>query len=141
MITVAFCCFFVSMEISLVSLIIIKDPNAWRLQFDVTLVAVLFSGIGNAFRGGVITWCLKRKGPSYVSIFKPLALVIADVVDVTFLGEGLYFGSLVGGVVIVAGFYAVMWGKAKEEKSLKNTDKVECLDSSDESSPLLQNRQ
>ncbi|XP_060669268.1 WAT1-related protein At5g40210 isoform X3 [Ziziphus jujuba] len=98
-------------------------------------------GIGNAFRGGVITWCLKRKGPSYVSIFKPLALVIADVVDVTFLGEGLYFGSLVGGVVIVAGFYAVMWGKAKEEKSLKNTDKVECLDSSDESSPLLQNRQ
>ncbi|XP_048319052.1 WAT1-related protein At3g28050 isoform X3 [Ziziphus jujuba] len=137
---IAFYCFFETIQTALISLVMVKDLSSWMLQPDIRLVAVLYSGIGNVFRYWILTWCLQRKGPVFVSIFKPLSLVLTDVIGVIFLGEALYLGSLIGGVVIVAGFYTVMWGKAKEEIPVKNGE-AECLDSSNESSPLLQNKQ
>ncbi|RDY11921.1 WAT1-related protein, partial [Mucuna pruriens] len=64
----------------------------------------------------VHTWGLHLKGPVYVSIFKPLSIAIAAAMSVIFLGEDLYLGSVVGAVILCIGFYAVIWGKAKEEE-------------------------
>lgn len=43
-------------------------------------------------RSVVHTWASKKKGPVYVSMFKPLGMVVALVMGVAFLSESLYFG-------------------------------------------------
>ncbi|KAF6161964.1 hypothetical protein GIB67_002747 [Kingdonia uniflora] len=40
----------------------------------------------------------------------------AVLFGVSFLGHTLHFESVIEAIVIAVGFYAVMWGKAKEEK-------------------------
>ena len=46
--------------------------------------------------------------------------------------------SLIGTVLIVVGFYVVMWGKAAEEKRVERG--IEQLESAGHSVPLLQNK-
>lgn len=41
----------------------------------------------------VHTWGIHLKGPVYVSIFKPLSIVVAAVSSVIFLGDALYSGT------------------------------------------------
>ncbi|KAK4399737.1 WAT1-related protein [Sesamum angolense] len=60
------------------------------------------------------------KGPLFVAMFHPLSIVIAAVLGTIFLGDVLYLGSLVGSIIIVIGFYSVMWGKAKEVEVIEN---------------------
>ncbi|XWS63635.1 hypothetical protein CRYUN_Cryun06bG0117900 [Craigia yunnanensis] len=61
-----------------------------------------------AFRSVVHKWALRKKGPIYVSMFKPLEMVIALAMGVTFLGDKFYLGSLLGAAIIAIGFYAVI---------------------------------
>ncbi|CAI0455634.1 unnamed protein product [Linum tenue] len=60
-------------------------------------------------------WMLPIKGPVYVAMFTPFAIVLSVAMDVMLLGETLHIGSLIGAVAISIGFYMLMWGKAKEE--------------------------
>ncbi|CAL2231414.1 unnamed protein product [Prunus armeniaca] len=46
--------------------------------------------VGTALRISAVAWCPLRTGPVYVSMFKPLAVVVADVIDVIFLGQALH---------------------------------------------------
>ncbi|XP_020411590.1 WAT1-related protein At3g28050 isoform X2 [Prunus persica] len=122
LITVFFYCFFVCIQCALVSLILVQDLSAWRLKPNIGLLAVLYY----------------RTGPVYVSMFKPLAVVFADVIDVIFLGQALYLGSLIGAAVIISGLYVVIWGKSREEKLHENSGEGQnCLESSTERVPLL----
>ena len=43
----------------------------------------------------VLAWVLHLKGPVYVSIFKPLSIVIAAAMGVIFLGDALYLGRYI----------------------------------------------
>lgn len=114
-----------------VSLIVEKDTSSWSLKSNVRLMAVLYAGLfGASFQVTVSSWCLQRMGPLFVSIFYPLGIVIATVVGVIFLGDAFYLGSLVGSIVIVVGFYSVVWGNAKERKVVEGNSIK---------SPLLQN--
>ncbi|KAI3467492.1 hypothetical protein Pfo_024155 [Paulownia fortunei] len=115
MIIVAFYCFFVTIQSSLVTLIAERDLTAWRIETKIGLIAVFYSAIINiAYRLYVTAWCIWRTGPLFVSLFKPLTIVIAIVIGVVFMKDVLYLGSLVGALVLIIGFYAVMWGKTKE---------------------------
>uniref|UniRef100_A0A7N2L0C3 WAT1-related protein n=1 Tax=Quercus lobata TaxID=97700 RepID=A0A7N2L0C3_QUELO len=109
---------------------------AWTLRPDVALVTIIYSGFFGSSISVVIAWALHLKGPVYVSIFKPLSIVIAAAMGVIFLGDALYLGSLVGAIILSIGFYAVIWAKAKE-----GLRKDYCCDSlgssSDEKTPLL----
>ncbi|OIW21726.1 hypothetical protein TanjilG_09063 [Lupinus angustifolius] len=90
--------------------------GAWKLKPDIALVAVIYSAFFSTIISTIIqTWSLHMKGPVYVSIFKPLSIAIAAAMSVIFLGESLYLGSVVGAVILCIGFYAVIWGKSKEE--------------------------
>nr|GEU69737.1 serine/arginine-rich splicing factor RSZ21A [Tanacetum cinerariifolium] len=101
----------------LASLILEHDLSAFSLQSKTRLLVILYSGFfGFGFRITIGAWCMKMKGPLFVVIFQPLGIVIAAIIGVLFLGDGLYFGCLLGSVVIVIGFYGVMWGMAKENK-------------------------
>ncbi|XP_062159583.1 WAT1-related protein At3g28050-like isoform X2 [Alnus glutinosa] len=139
LIVVFFYCFFVAIQSAVVSLVVERDLSSWSLQSNETLIAVLYSAVfGSAFQVGISAWCLHKTGPVFVAMFKPLGIIISVVVGVILLRDTLYLGSLIGAIVIVIGFYSVMWGKAKEKKMGEEAG-VRSLESSREKVPLLQN--
>ncbi|KAF8407947.1 hypothetical protein HHK36_007087 [Tetracentron sinense] len=108
---------FLTIQAIILSLIAETDPHAWIVRPDMELVSIIYSGVFMALLSTTIhTWILRLKGPVYVAMFHPLSIVIAVVMGAIFLGDTLYLGSVVGAIIISLGFYAVMWGKAKEEK-------------------------
>ncbi|KAI5665557.1 hypothetical protein M9H77_15410 [Catharanthus roseus] len=100
---------------------LIAEPNlsAWKVQPDIRLLSILYAGIvGSSLGIGIHTWGLHVKGPVYVALFRPVSIVIAALTGVIFLGDNLYLGSIIGGIVISLGFYIVIWGKAQEEEDM-----------------------
>ncbi|TYI94314.1 hypothetical protein E1A91_D02G194600v1 [Gossypium mustelinum] len=95
-------------------------------------VVSLMAAFAVAFRSVVHKWALRKKGPIYVSMFKPLEMVIALAMGIAFLGDKLYLGSLLGAAIIAIGFYAVIWGQAQEEKMVHDAQ-------SSNKDPLLPN--
>ncbi|XVE85023.1 hypothetical protein DITRI_Ditri17bG0059300 [Diplodiscus trichospermus] len=139
LIIVFYYCFFVTLQSGIVCLVMERDLSAWSFKPYVRLVAVLYSAVfGSAFQLGVSTWCLRRTGPVFVSMFKPLGIVVSVFLGVAFLGDTFYLGSLVGAIVIITGFYSVMWGKAKEGMVDVDTQGMR-LESSSQKVALLSN--
>ncbi|KAF8407949.1 hypothetical protein HHK36_007089 [Tetracentron sinense] len=129
---------FLTIQAAIVSLIAETDPSAWIVRADMELISIIYSGVFVCLLGTVIhTWSLRLKGPVYVAMFKPLSIVIAVVMGVMFLSDTLYLGSVVGAIIISLGFYAVMWGKAKEENMGEDCG-VGSLESSTQKVSLLQ---
>ncbi|KAJ4960125.1 hypothetical protein NE237_020035 [Protea cynaroides] len=126
---VFFYCLFGTIQCAVVSLFAERDIRTWIIRPDIELIAILYSAIvGGVLASGVLTWCLRMRGPIYVAMYKPLGIVIAVVMGVIFLGDVLHIGSVIGAVIIVLGFYAVMWGQAKEEKMVDSEDRVKNSD-------------
>ncbi|XP_062183747.1 WAT1-related protein At1g68170-like [Phragmites australis] len=87
----------------------------WRLGFDIRLLSVVYSGVlASGVMLVVLSWCVKRRGPLFASVFNPLMLVVVAVLSSLLLGERLHLGSALGAVLIVMGLYAVLWGKGRE---------------------------
>lgn len=61
-----------------------------------------------------MAWCVKKRGPLFVSVFSPLMLLMVAVLSSLLLGERLHLGMALGAVLIVMGLYAVLWGKGRE---------------------------
>ncbi|CAH2080012.1 unnamed protein product [Thlaspi arvense] len=93
-----------------------KDLTSFLLKPDISLASVMYSGALVSSLGSVIhTWGLHLKGPVYISLFKPLSIVIAVIMGALFLGDPLHLGSVIGSVILSLGFYTVIWGKARED--------------------------
>ncbi|PIN06346.1 hypothetical protein CDL12_21095 [Handroanthus impetiginosus] len=119
---------------------IVSEPHlsSWKVPADVRLLSILYTGIvGSGLAIMIHTWGLHVKGPVYVALFRPLSIAFAAIAGVLFLGDDLYLGCVIGSVVITVGFYAVMWGKAKEEAIDDNN--VEELPATDLIVPLVKN--
>ncbi|XP_031263180.1 WAT1-related protein At5g40240-like [Pistacia vera] len=117
-----------------------RNPNSWTLRADMELIAILYSAVfGVALRNLVHAWACHKKGPVYVSMFKPVGIIIAVVMGVTLLGDTLYLGSITGGSIIAFGFYSALWGQAQEEKMVDDKG-INCSKSSSPNAPLLENR-
>ncbi|XP_052182380.1 WAT1-related protein At3g28050-like [Diospyros lotus] len=134
---VAFYCMFGTIQCTVVTLIAERNNlNALKLRTNIELIAVIYSAVF----GGVVTyssqtWCIHKKGPVFVAMFKPVSIVIAALFSAVFLGDTLYAGSVIGAAVVVAGFYMVMWAQSKEQE--KEFGRVDMLPSSAKT-PLLQ---
>uniref|UniRef100_A0ACD5W693 Uncharacterized protein n=1 Tax=Avena sativa TaxID=4498 RepID=A0ACD5W693_AVESA len=90
--------------------------GAWRLRMDVGLVAVAYSGFvvtGVSFY--LQAWCIERRGPVFLAMSNPLGLLLTVFCSSFFLGEVVHLGSVLGGALLVAGLYSVLWGKSKEQ--------------------------
>ncbi|KAL8136415.1 hypothetical protein V2J09_002416 [Rumex salicifolius] len=121
LVVVFFNCFFGAMICGTVGFVFESNPSAWLLKLDLSLAAVLYSGLlGSFLSNSVHVWAIHLKGPVYVAMFKPLSIAIAAAMGVMFLGDTLYLGSIIGAIVISLGFYGVMWGKTTEEMVLKS---------------------
>ncbi|CAH8385801.1 unnamed protein product [Eruca vesicaria subsp. sativa] len=69
------------------------DLEEWRLGWDIKLFARIFSGImisGMAF--AVIVWCVDANGPVFVSMFRPVRLVVVVIVASLILQEPIHSG-------------------------------------------------
>ncbi|GJN01245.1 hypothetical protein PR202_ga18496 [Eleusine coracana subsp. coracana] len=92
-----------------------RDVAQWRLGFDVRLLSVVYSGVlASGVMLVVLSWCVKRRGPLFASVFNPLMLLVVAVLSSLLLAERLHLGSALGAVLIVMGLYAVLWGKGRE---------------------------
>ncbi|KAF5741052.1 putative Auxin-induced protein 5NG4 [Tripterygium wilfordii] len=140
MIVVLISSFFVTIQCAIFTLFVKKNPNAWSLKLDIELVAIVYSAvIAVCIRSILYAWACRKEGPIYVSMFKPIDMVIATIMGVAFLGDTLYLGSVIGGIVITMGFYVVTWGQAQESKMIENSGNCATFDSSSPKAPLLQN--
>ncbi|EOY20648.1 hypothetical protein QUC31_006963 [Theobroma cacao] len=133
---VSFYCFFGTIQCALVALVAERNTNAWKLSPDIELVSVVYSALfGSVVTFAVLAWCIRRKGPVFVAMFKPLSIAIAAFLGFIFLGETLYVGSIVGAAIIVTGFYGVIWAQSKEEED--EVANIHKLHSSSSKIPLL----
>ncbi|XP_070012314.1 WAT1-related protein At1g09380-like [Nicotiana sylvestris] len=73
----------------------------------------------------LMTWCSQQRGPLFVSIFNPMTLIFVALASAMLLDEALYVGSVIGGGLIIAGLYLVLWGKEKERKALNQSNNEE----------------
>uniref|UniRef100_A0A175YFV6 WAT1-related protein n=1 Tax=Daucus carota subsp. sativus TaxID=79200 RepID=A0A175YFV6_DAUCS len=85
----------------------------------------------NALSYCLMSWCIKRKGPLYVSVFSPFLLVIVAILSWALLEEKLYVGTVAGSGLIVTGLYTVLWGKKEEMISLANDFKIKHVEEFD----------
>ncbi|KAK6928302.1 EamA domain [Dillenia turbinata] len=108
---------FLTLVSGVIGLVLEPNLNAWRLSPDVALAAILYTGtVGKVLSSAGYAWVIHLKGPLYVAMFTPMNIAIAVAMGFVFLGETLHVGSLVGAIMICIGFYAVLWGKANDEK-------------------------
>ncbi|XP_021656769.2 WAT1-related protein At5g40230 isoform X2 [Hevea brasiliensis] len=135
------CCIFMTVLSASVSLFAERDPNAWILKPDIELIAIGSSAVFSvSLRNVVHTWACGEKGPLYTAMFKPLGMIIAIFLGISFLGDTLYLGSVIGGIVIALGFYTVIWGKAQEEERMGEEKGISKFESNSHKVPLLENR-
>lgn len=114
----AWMCFIASFESVVIGFLFNHNISAWALSPSIRATSSIFSGVFcTALAYCVMSWCLGRKGPLYVSVFNPLLLVIVAILSWALLREKLYTGTLVGSIMIVMGLYGVLWGKNKEMQS------------------------
>ncbi|KAF8019988.1 hypothetical protein BT93_G0623 [Corymbia citriodora subsp. variegata] len=96
-----------------------RDWNQWKLGWNVRLLTVSYSGIvASGLCYALIAWCVRMRGPVFVSVFNPLMLVTVALAGSMVLDEKLHLGSILGSGLIVLGLYAVLWGKREENKRI-----------------------
>jgi drug/metabolite transporter (DMT)-like permease len=70
-------------------------------------------------------WCVQQTGAFFVSIFIPVQTLVVAVLAILVLGETLYLGVVIGGLLIIGGFYIVTYGQ-KMERSKKKLLLLQC---------------
>ncbi|KQK05627.1 WAT1-related protein At5g07050-like [Brachypodium distachyon] len=117
-------CFTGTLQAVVVTFVMERRVSVWTIGFDMNLFAaayagVVASGIAYYVQGLVI----EKRGPVFASAFTPLGLIVVAVMSSFFLGEKIYLGGVLGGLVIVVGLCAVLWGKHKEMQEMETDAK------------------
>lgn len=110
---------------------------AWTIGFNIDLWSTIYGGI---VVSGIIIfiqlWCTEEKGPVFVTMFNPLCTILVAVLAYFVLSEKLYTGSIVGGVIVIAGLYLLLWGKeADREVQVKPIEQPYVMTYDDEEDP------
>ncbi|KAG7017152.1 WAT1-related protein, partial [Cucurbita argyrosperma subsp. argyrosperma] len=76
-----------------ISICVERDWKQWKLGWNIRLLTVAFAGI--VASGAMVTlmaWCVRMRGPLYVSIFSPLMLLLVAIAGSLCLQESLHLG-------------------------------------------------
>ncbi|XP_038902263.1 WAT1-related protein At5g64700-like [Benincasa hispida] len=114
-------CLLSSFQTFAIAIAMKRDPQQWKLGWNLRLLSVvlcnfLYSGTMTAVTFCLQAWVIEKKGPVYLAMSTPLALIITTFFSAIFLGESITLGSTLGGMLLVGGLYFVLWGKSKEQK-------------------------
>lgn len=121
----ALMCAMTTLQSAAFALFFDRDAAQWRLGLNIRLLAVVYSGVlASGVMLVVLAWCVRRRGPLFVSVFNPLMLLVVAVLSSLLLGEELHLGTALGAVLIVMGLYAVLWGKGHEPAAATEAAKV-----------------
>ncbi|KAI3830902.1 hypothetical protein MKX03_027962 [Papaver bracteatum] len=100
-----------------------NNPSSWKLGWDIHLLSVAYCGIVvTGMTYWLQAWCIERKGPVFIAMFTPLALVITIIFTAFIWKEQLHWGSIAGALLLIGGLYSVLWGKNKEELTNTTTE-------------------
>ncbi|MBA0566227.1 hypothetical protein Golob_011065, partial [Gossypium lobatum] len=73
-------CFFSCIQSAIWAIAAERNPSAWKLGWDVHLLAVIYCGVIVAgITYWLQVWTIEKKGPVFTAIFTPLALVITAI--------------------------------------------------------------
>ncbi|XVE73591.1 hypothetical protein DITRI_Ditri11bG0131000 [Diplodiscus trichospermus] len=111
----AFLSFFSAIQTAIIGLITEKDFTKWILKEKLELITVTYTGMVSAGLCYVgMSWCVKQKGPVFTSAFSPLVQIFVAMFDFSILHGQIYFGSVVGSILVVIGLYILLWGRNSE---------------------------
>nr|GMD97032.1 WAT1-related protein At1g70260-like [Ipomoea batatas] len=99
------------------SLFIVRDPNAWRLDLNFQLIVIVLTG------------------PSFPLIFKPVGIVVASSCGCLFFADTFHYGSMFSAFICGMGYYTTIWGQFKDEETQQI--KGSSVSLPDEKVPLL----
>ncbi|KMZ59899.1 Protein WALLS ARE THIN 1 [Zostera marina] len=111
----AYTCLFGSIQLAAISAITERDVEMWKIESRGVLLALLYNGVivsGMCFP--LQAWCINGGGPFFVGIFDPVKTMATAVLGFFLLGDKLYSGGIIGGLIIVIGLYLVLWGRSGE---------------------------
>ncbi|XP_060169201.1 WAT1-related protein At1g09380-like [Lycium barbarum] len=121
----ALMCLMASFQCLIVGFCFDHNISDWSLSHSIRAVSAIYAGVVcTALAYCLMSWCIERKGPLYVSVFNPLLLVIVAALSWALLQEKIYIGTVVGSVLIVLGLYGVLWGKNNELKPVKFDEEI-----------------
>ncbi|KAL6840600.1 hypothetical protein ACP4OV_029464 [Aristida adscensionis] len=98
-----------------------RDFSKWKLGFNISLVAIIYSGvIVTALSYYMQMWTIAKRGPVFLAMSMPLTFVFTIIISSFILGDAVSLGSIFAGILLVGGLYNVLWGKSKEEQDDMN---------------------
>ncbi|KAL7184394.1 hypothetical protein ACSBR2_026534 [Camellia fascicularis] len=124
--TLTLVCAMATVQCGIIGFCADHNISAWSLTPGIRAFSSIYGGIVcTAAAFYLMSWCIQRKGPLYVSVFNPLLLIIVAILSWGLLEEKIYVGTVVGSGLIVMGLYAVLWGKNKEMNAKNNAEDKE----------------
>ncbi|KAK2972427.1 hypothetical protein RJ640_008167 [Escallonia rubra] len=132
-------CFLGTLQSIVVTFVMERKASVWHIGWDMNLLAAAYAGIVTSsisyYVQGLV---MKRKGPVFATAFSPLMMIVVAIMDSFILEEKIFLGGILGSVLIVAGLYAVLWGKYKEEIEKRELNEIpEAIKGSQVSSSML----
>ncbi|GMN48465.1 hypothetical protein TIFTF001_017632 [Ficus carica] len=110
-------CLFSCIQSAVCAIAMERNPSSWKLGWDLHLLSVAYCGIiVTGITYWLQVWTIEKKGPVFTALFTPLALIITAIFSAFLWKEALFWGSVGGAILLVAGLYSVLWGKNKEEE-------------------------
>ncbi|KAK7353467.1 hypothetical protein VNO80_18914 [Phaseolus coccineus] len=112
-------CIIASIQAAIVGICLDCRKVTWSLKWNLQLMTILYSGtLATAATFCLIYWAISIKGPTYPTMFNPLALIFVAISEAILLGEPISLGILLGMILILVGLYSFLWGKGKETESM-----------------------
>ncbi|GMI75086.1 Usually multiple acids move in and out Transporters 21 [Hibiscus trionum] len=91
-----------------------RDPQAWKLAWNIRLLSILYCGIVvTGLTYYLQAWVVAKKGPVFLAMTTPLNLIMTILGAMFLLGEVVYLGSVLGGILLVISLFSC-GGKAKK---------------------------